>query len=418
MKLTKMSLVAGLLLGANLYAVDNVEVGGDAKLFYGTQFATTAGGSNQPPLFDKDVSYADFGFNIGVTADLMENVKGAAKFQVMSTLGMENSIAAFGPWSNSHISDSGVLETTEWMAEAWIEGKFGNTTATVGRQTLDTPFIFTETWSTDYNTFEAALIVNEDIPDTTLVGAWIGDSNGVGVDNEDGTPIIGNVTSRGGVFKTIGSDGAGILGVTNNSYKPLTAQGWYYKLPNTLDAYWLQADLDMDGFLAGIQYTNVDVEGENNDDSAYALMVGYAIPDTVTITAAYSSVDDQGSTRGSVNNIATDGQAAGSASSLYTEFWWWFQTASSTGADTMMLSAESTVADVDLFLGLYSADIEVAGSGVTNEVDEITFTAAKSFGPIDTSIALIYDMFDTNAAKAPGYTEDLTTFQLYLTYNF
>ena len=188
-------------------------------------------------------------------------------------------------------------------------------------------------------------------------------------------------------------------------------------MPNTLDAYWLQADLDMDGLLAGAQYTNLDMEGAGDDDSAYALMVGYAIPDSVTFKAAYSSVDDKG-TRGGVNNIATDGQFAGSASSLYTEFWWWFQTASITGADTMTLSAEGTVADVDLFLGLYSTEIEVAGSGQKDEVDEITFTASKSFGALDTSVALIYDMFDTDAVKGTGYLEDLATVQLYLTYNF
>lgn len=414
MKLVKMSLVAGLLLGANLYAIDNVEVSGDARFFYGTQ-GESLNGDPEIDIFDKAASYADFGVSLGVTADLMENVKGGAKFQVMSTLGMENSIAN-DPWSNAHESESGGLETTEWMSEAWLEGKLGNTTATVGRQIIETPLIFTETWSVDYNTFEAGVLVNEDIPDTSLVGMWIGKSNGVGV--EDPATVVGNISSKGGAFKTIGSDGAGVLGVTNNSFKPLTAQAWYYELPNTLDAYWLQADLDMDGFLAGAQYTNIDVEGENDDDSAYALMVGYAIPDAVTFKAAYSSVDDKGSTRGSVNNIATDGQFAGSASSLYTEFWWWFQTASATGADTMTLSAEGTVADVDLFLGLYSSDIEVAGSGVTDEVDEITFTASKSFGPLDTSIALIYDMFDTNDVKPAGYLEDLTTFQLYLTYNF
>ena len=417
MKLVKMSLVAGLLLGANLYAVENVEVSGDVKFLYGTQGESLNSGP-EVDIFDKAASYAEAGFSLGVTADLMENVKGGAKFQVMSGLGMQNSIAE-STWSNSLESNSGSLETTEWMSEAWLEGKLGNTTGTIGRQIVETPLIFTETWSTDYNTFESVSIVNEDIADTTLVGMWIGKSNGVGVDNANGVPITGSITSKGGKFDTLGTDGAGVIGVTNNSIKPLAVQAWYYQMPNTLDAYWLQADLDMDGLLAGAQYTSIDLEGTGSDDSAYALMVGYAIPDSVTFKAAYSSVnDDANSKRGGVNNIATDGQGAGSASSLYTEFWWWFQTASITGADTMTLSAEGTVADVDLFLGLYSADIEVAGSGVTDEVDEITFTASKSFGPLDTSIALIYDMFDTNDVKPAGYMEDLTTFQLYLTYNF
>ncbi len=399
-----MSLIAGLLLGANLFAAENVEVSGDAKLFYGTQGDSTTG---SPEMFDKAASYADFGFSLGVTADLMENVKGGAKFQVISTLGMQDSIAE-GPWSNAHESQSGALETTEWLSEAWLEGKLGNTTAKVGRQTLETPLVFTETWSLDYNTFEAGLLINEDISDTTLVGAWVGKSNGVGV--EDPATVDASIMSKGGAFKTIGSDGAAVIGVTNNSVKPLTAQAWYYELPNTANAYWLQADIDMDGLLAGAQYTSIDMEGTGPDDSAYALMVGYAIEDTVTLKAAYSSVDDEGS-YGGVYNFATTGQAAGTASSLYTEFWWWFQTASVTGADTWTVSAESTVADVDLFLGYWSADIKPATGGET-EVDEITFTASKSFGALDTSLALIYDMFGDTT------NEELTTFQLYLTYNF
>ena len=36
MKLAKMSMVAALLLGANAYAIDNVKVNGDAKLYYAT----------------------------------------------------------------------------------------------------------------------------------------------------------------------------------------------------------------------------------------------------------------------------------------------------------------------------------------------------------------------------------------------
>lgn len=402
MKLAKMSLAAALLLGINAYAVENVEVSGDAKLFYGTQSEALVG--TDGGLFKKDSSYADFGVSLGVTADLMENVKAGAKVQVISTLGMENDIAS-STWSNGHLSNSGLLNTTEWVSEGWIEGKMGNTTGKIGRMTLDSPLVFTETWSMDYNTFEAITIVNEDIPDTTLIGGGIATSNGFAADPG---AAIGNVMSAGGVFKKIGSDGAYMVGAINNSIKPVTAQGWYYNLPNTADAFWLQADVDYEGIIAGAQYTTIDLDGGTDSDTAYAVKLGYAVPDMVTITAAYSSVDDKGS-RGGVYNLATDGQVAGTASALYTEFWWWFQTASATGADTMTLSAEGSVADVDLFLGLYSSQNSVTDV----DTDEVTFTASKSFGPLDTSLALIQDMFNDNGDKS-----DLTTVQLYFTYNF
>jgi imipenem/basic amino acid-specific outer membrane pore len=43
---------------------------------------------------------------------------------------------------------------------------------------LDTPLAFSETWSIVPNTFEGAVVLNQDLPDTTLVGAWIGKGNG------------------------------------------------------------------------------------------------------------------------------------------------------------------------------------------------------------------------------------------------
>jgi hypothetical protein len=33
------------------------------------------------------------------------------------------------------------------------------------------------------NTFDAAVLINQDIPDTTLVGAWVGKSNGADAAN-------------------------------------------------------------------------------------------------------------------------------------------------------------------------------------------------------------------------------------------
>ena len=40
MKLVKMSLAAAVLLGASAFAIDNIKVTGDAKVFYGTNDAT------------------------------------------------------------------------------------------------------------------------------------------------------------------------------------------------------------------------------------------------------------------------------------------------------------------------------------------------------------------------------------------
>ena len=469
MKLAKMSMVAALLLGANAYAIDNVKVNGNAKLYYGTEDSDATGAAD---MFDKDASYGDLALELGVTADLTEGVSAGATFNAVSTLGLENNLVS-GTWSNAHSATAGngaayasglggaQVDDASWFSEAWIAGTAGKTTAKVGRQALDTPLAFTETWGIDKNTFEAAVLINQDIADTTLVAGWIGKSNGSANDPivdvlGDSTPgtydgtYVGNGTinalgagaagyvAEGGKFNTFAKDGAYAFGAINNSVKPLTAQAWYYDLQGLAQAYWLQADLDMEGILAGAQYTNVDVDITGaKDDTAYALMLGYAMKDVMTIKAAYSSVDDEGTV--GVANTATGSSTAlgrngsGAKSKLYTEMWWSYGAVSTTGSDSYSLTAEGTAAGVDLLLGLYYADIDPkSGNGISAlepnvdaelEVTEVAFTASKSYGPLDTTLALIYDDLDATATNtvtsvSASETTKVTTLQVYLTYNF
>ena len=465
MKLAKMSLAAALLLSASAYAIDNVKVNGDAKLYYGTQDSDAAGA---PDMFDKDASYGDVALELGVTADLSEGVSAGATFNAVSTLGLENNLVS-GTWSNAHSATTGTgasyasddlggaqVDDASWFSEAWIAGTAGKTTAKVGRQALDTPLAFTETWGIDKNTFEAAVLLNQDIADTTLVAGYIGKSNGSANDAVVDLSVvdpdfIGNGTinalgagaagyvAEGGKFNTFGKDGAYAFGVVNNSFKPVTAQAWYYDLESLAKAYWLQADLDMDGILAGAQYVNVDVDSIANtkEDTAYGLMLGYAMKDVVTIKAAYSSVDDEGTI--GVANTATGASTglgrngSGAQSKLYTEMFWSYGAVSTTGSDAYSLTAEGTVADVDLLLGAYYADIDPkSGNGISSlvpnvdaelEVTEIVVTASKSFGPLDATLALIHDKLDATATNTitsatASATEKITTVQAYLTYNF
>ena len=66
MKLVKMSLAAAVLLGASAFAIDNVKVSGDAKLFYATDNAyyldlngKNIGTKQESGLFEKGASAAD-----------------------------------------------------------------------------------------------------------------------------------------------------------------------------------------------------------------------------------------------------------------------------------------------------------------------------------------------------------------------
>ncbi len=445
MRLTKLSLVAAMLIGSTAFAIENTKVSGDVKLFYGTMDSDTGTYKGQKTsLFDADGAYGNAAVNLELTTDLTKGVSAGAKGTYITTLGLENNLVD-NTWSNSHTitaneaasfaSEIGgaQLDDAFYLGELWIAGSALDTTLKVGRQALDTPLAFTETWGIDQNTFEAAVVINQSIPNTTLVGAYVGKSNGSGDDlnttggkAEAGLNTIGGAQagylSQGGKFNTFGTNGVYVVGAINNTIKPLTLSAWYYSLQQMAEAYWLQADLNLDGILAGAQYVKADADkfiSGVDEDKAYAVMLGYAAKDIVTLKAAYSSVDDEGTL--GVANVATGASAAtnkngsGAQSKLYTEMWWSYGNVSQIGSDSYSLTAETTLAGISLLAGYYVADIDVASGSTINanadeKVTEVALVASKSFGPLDTSLALIFDDYEDK--NTPANDEKTTNLQV------
>ncbi len=129
MKLVKMSLAAAVMLGASAFAIDNVKVSGDAKLFYGTDNQGTL------DLFDKGNSYADAALHLGATGDLLKGVSFGVAGYAVSTLGLENNLVS-NTWTGGH---DAVVEDNSWVSEMWLAATMGKTTAKIGRMELDTP---------------------------------------------------------------------------------------------------------------------------------------------------------------------------------------------------------------------------------------------------------------------------------------
>ena len=416
-----MSLVAALLIGSSAFAIENTKISGTADLFYATTDAGDKG------LFDKDNSAADTALNLNITTDLVKNnvvaISAGASYTVLSTLGLENNLVS-NVWGGAHpvTAPTGAsfgsalggvkVENANWMTEAWVAATAGNTTLKLGRMELDTPLAFTETWSIEKNTFEAIVAINQDLPDTTLVGAYVGNGNGTEFFGQAGGSTVatlghavGAVVNESGKFTTYGTDGAYAAGIINNSFKPLTVQAWYYDVVRLAEAYWLQADLNMEGILAGAQYSAVEASVSGaNEDNVYALMLGYEVKDVATVKLAYSSVNNDGSIGAAGFNTATNANTA--QSKLYTEAWWNYGHVTKSGTDAINFTAEGAAAGVDLGLYITSIDHEQAGL----DLDEYTVTASKSFGPLDTTAAVIYTDPETGDAD--------TIIQAYLTLNF
>jgi hypothetical protein len=459
MKFTKMSLVAALLVGSSAFAIENVKVSGDANVFYQTVDDSKV--SNKS-FFEKDTSSADIGLNLNLTADLAKNdmlsISVGAGYTVLTTLGLENNFVS-NVWGGSHVATAGTAQTfgaplggvkvepASWLNEAWVAISAGKSIVKLGRMELDTPLAFTEKWSIEKNTFEAAVLINQDIPDTTLVAAFVGNGNGTetfgtgsatvnaipgGAPVPTGANVHSNVVTLGhataplvngnGKFATYGSDGAYAVAVINNSFKPLTVQAWYYNVSKIATAYWLQADLacqEVPGLMAGIQYSGLDIESNQNkilgngsaaavktDSDALALMVGYEMKDMFTAKLSYSTI---GKKHSAGQNTATDFVGGTAQSKLYTEAWWAYGMITQANADSIHLTVEAPVNGM-FDAGLYITDVSATGG---TDLTEVTVTASKSFGPLDTTLAIIYD--ETTTA---GVSDEVAYIQAYLTLNF
>ncbi len=260
MKFAKLSLAAIMAMGVSVFAdVQNIKVSGDAKLFY----STSDKGSYD--LFDRDntKTMGQAAVDIAVSADLAEGVAGKMSVVALNTLGLENNLV-------SQVWESG-LGNQWWVSEAWLAKSFGNTTLKVGRQALDTPFAFSETWSIAQNTFDAAVVLNQDIQDTTLVAAWVGRGNGtdgftdrlgLGAKQAVGGAIGLHDASNGtDPFETYYHGGAYAFGAITTAIPNTTFQAWYYDVVSTAQAWWLQADVNLkdivDGVSVGVQYAGI-----------------------------------------------------------------------------------------------------------------------------------------------------------------
>ncbi len=416
MKLVKMSLVAAMVVGAtSAFALDNVKVTGDASLFYGTnnaQFTSNSTGlKTNGSLGNKETSFADTAVRLGVTGDLMKGVSFGVTGYYVSTLGLENNLVS-NTWTGAHAaagngSQFGAqVNDASWVAEAWMAATAGKTTAKIGRMELDTPLAFSEKWSIVPNTFEAAVLINQDLPDTTLVGAWVGKGNGTNALHGAYTGAVGvdGVVSAGANFNTYMNDGAYAVAAINNSFKPLTLQVWDYNVVNVANAVWAQADVDcslVKGLKIGAQYADLNPKGlmgqggtvaialnagnKMNNSNGYAARLGYEGVENLKVSAAYSKVNKDGVLK--IANTATN-NLAGAQSKLYTEAYWNYGYVGNAGARSYALAAEYKLAGIATLGAQYTnVNGRAAGLTVDRKLQEAALTASKSFGPLDATLA-------------------------------
>jgi len=268
--------------------VSGWDFSGQTVLYYQTLSEKDFLGNGNAGLFDQTSSMADFGLQLrAVNKDVFWGIGFGGEVSGLATLNLEN-------WMVSNVMQgTGGSDplTGGWISQLYATYGFGNTSIKLGRQELPkalSPFAFSENWNVFKNTFDAALVVNTDIANTTLVGAWVygGNNNGVGAGTD-----MSNFSS----FND--HDGIYMLTVQNKSIEGLTLTGSYYYASDLIkqNAHILWGDAKYgfsDYVLAGQLGTWID--GDFKDDSlAWGLKAAgnFGMFDA---SLAYTSVDDGG----------------------------------------------------------------------------------------------------------------------------
>jgi len=296
-------------------AVSGWDFNGQAVVYYQTRDNTVA---NNPDLagdlnlFDQAASRANAGIQLrAVNKDVAYGIGAGVEVTGLGTLGLQEDVVGGVMQTAGTSNDTGV---GGWISQAYLTYGFGNTSLKAGRQELPkalSPFAFSESWNVFKNTFDAALIVNTDLPDTALVGAWVAKANVNGVAADMSNFV--SVNPDGDGFSSGNLDGSdnGIFMLTaqNKSIENLALTGtWYYasEFAGTDDAniLWGDAKYNTADFNIAIQGGTVMCDAFVNDTVAFGAKIGGNFG-MFNASVAYSNVDDGDSGVFNVGGVKT-----------------------------------------------------------------------------------------------------------------
>jgi len=368
------------------------EFGGQAVAYYQTSEDGTL------DLFEQGASRANVGIQLRASnKDIAYGIGAGVEVDGLGTFGLQEDVVG----GVMQRGNSTPLGRGGWISQAYLTYGFDNTSIKIGRQELPkalSPFAFSESWNVFKNTFEAGLIVNTDIPDTTLVGAWVyrNNNNGLGTD----------MTS---FSRTNGDDGVFMLTAQNKSFEGVTLTGtWYYgadfgTTANDLNILWGDAKFDLIGLNVALQGGTVMNDAFPDDTVAFGAKIGGKIA-MFDLSVAYSNVNDGGA--GSFVGVFNVG---GVKTPLYTQ---------------MILNQGAIASDNDTFVA--RAAVEALGGkfALAYDITSDNSPASNDYQELD----LVYKtkVFNDSTTLLAGYiyqdadawADSQNTIRLWGRYNF
>lgn len=256
-------------------AVKNGKISGEAKVWYQTNDDDT-----HKSIFDSENSKFDAGLKLSYITDAYQGFKAGVSFYVVDDLG------AYENWANSSMLKVDHSDTAAWLGEAYISYEAYNTCAKAGRQNIKSPLVNSDGWAIFPNNFEAALIKNSDLPNTTLIGGYVWEER-----------WLQSTDQKFNDFH----DGVIMLGAINQSISNTEFAAWFYRADDddmstesndeTISTY-LEAKTKVDTCSLGAQFIRIDPD-ESGSDPTNAIAAKIAAKIGIfDMSAAYSYVTD------------------------------------------------------------------------------------------------------------------------------
>ncbi|PLY11649.1 MAG: hypothetical protein C0628_09200 [Sulfurimonas sp.] len=361
--------VAAMAFSTTASAFEDIKVSGQAKLWY------ESSDKGSVDLFDKDNSSGEIVFKLGMTGK-QGNVGFGTTIYQSSSMGLNDELLV-GNRTNTTDGDM-------FVGEAYVTAPMGSdTTLKLGKQELNTPYLFTEKWNALPNTFNAAVVTNKSVDNLTLAGMYVGQDNANTwkVDGDVNKDLFGGAFVVGALYK-------------NSTFD---ANFWYTRISDvdaydTIDAYWLDAgakfaNVDLRAYAAIVDSDGAGMEATN----AYALSAGTKVGNFNLFAAASTVSDDNGhgpsnfSTGGKKTKLPTDG--------VYTDGVYVAQADST----AFKVKAATKIGATGVVLQVIDNSNDSVASKETTEVDLII---THKFGDFKTKTILMDRSFDDDAADS------------------
>ncbi len=323
MKKVTLSLVAASTVATiGSFAADDLasafkegKVSGQIRAFYITRDYDKRNETTNP-----DRSGFAIGGKMGYETAPVYGVSAGAMFYTTNGLGTKNSNPAKTEQSiyGTASTASDARPDVTYLGQAYVQATIDKTTVKIGRQELNTPLAGMDDARMLPNLFEAAVVINKNVPDTTLIGAVVtrmAAGTFANVYNAAGKGTNLSLQSgyglswKTGEFKTMSKTALGdgvdnrpvyAVAAINNSIKGLTIQAWDYYAEDILNAIYAQADYKFNlgvDMVASYQFWNENGVGDKFAGNVKSMLNGVKLAATpikgANVYAAYTKTEKQ-----------------------------------------------------------------------------------------------------------------------------